>query len=252
MKIAFPTDEHVPFQDDKARQIALQIIRDFNPDLMAAGSDGLDFYTVSSFDKNPERIKVSLQKEIDQWKTIQREWRDAAPGAKRVFIPGNHEDRLRKYLWRHPELADLEVLALPNLLGLASLGIEWMYDGSLLSQEYVVDNVLAIKHGQYVRKGSGMSARAEIEHEHYSISTISGHTHRGGSFYATTRHGVVQGHEAFCLCRLDPEYLQHPDWQQGLLLAEIVGENLEVELIPFNDFRHRKSAIWRGKEYSAA
>ena len=33
MKIAFPTDEHFPFQDDQAREVAMMIVQDFDPDL---------------------------------------------------------------------------------------------------------------------------------------------------------------------------------------------------------------------------
>ncbi len=125
MKIAFPTDEHFPFQDEKARSLALKIVSDFAPDLLICGSDGIDFYAISSYDKNPERAKVNLQEEIDTWRKGQLEWRDAAPNAKRKFIPGNHEDRLRRYLWRHPEIASLSTMTLPRVLDLDSLGIEY-------------------------------------------------------------------------------------------------------------------------------
>jgi hypothetical protein len=256
VKIAFPTDEHFPFQDDKARSIALKIVSDFNPDLLITGSDGIDFYAISSFDKNPERAKVNLQDEIDGWRKGQLEWRDAAPNAKRTFIPGNHEDRLRRYLWRHPEIASLKVMSLPKVLGLEDLGIEYSaVDYS--SHEIAASDQLIIKHGQYVRRGSGQSARAELEHEHFSISILTGHTHRGGSFFATTRSGVVQAHECFCLCRLDPDYIARPDWQQGIVLAEVGKTFLSVEPVPFHGspfggtrgFRCQKKAIWRGKEY---
>jgi hypothetical protein len=249
MRIAFPTDEHVPFQDDEARQVALKILEDFKPDLMITGSDGLDFYGLSTFDKNPQRIKSDLQDEINKWKEIQREWRNATPGAKRVFITGNHEDRLRRYLWKHPEIASLDAVTIPNLFDLISQGITWDMRGDILSDEYQVNDLLTIKHGTFVRQGSGMSARAELQDEHFSISTCTGHTHRGGSFFARTRAGVVQGHECFCLCKLDPEYKTRPDWQQGLVVIETSDDFVHVEPIPFSDFRRRKRAIWRGKEY---
>jgi hypothetical protein len=249
LKIAFPTDEHYPFQDEKARCLALRIVSDFDPDLLIVGSDGIDFYAVSTYDKNPERIKSSLQDEIDAWVEGQKEWRDAAPKARRRFLPGNHEDRLRRYLWRHPEIASLKVLSLANLLGLESLRVEYEA-GESDRQEIVIEDRLVIKHGQYIRKGAGQSAMAELQAEHYSISTLTGHSHRGGSFFARTRAGLVQGHEGFCLCKLDPEYLVRPNWQQGILLAEVSETALSVEPIPFMDFRYRKRAVWRGKEYS--
>ncbi len=247
IRLAFPTDEHYPYQDENARRLALQIVRDFDPHVLISGSDGLDFYAISSFDKNPERVKTGLQKEIDAWKAGQREWRSAAPNAKSFYLTSNHDDRLHKYLWRHPEISDLEVLKLPALLGLESLGSIWEWEkGENANQELCIYN-LVVKHGKFVRKGSGMSARAELENERYARSTLTGHTHRGGSHFATTRDGIIQGHECFCLCRLDPEYVQHPDWQQGIVLATISPESVTVENIPFTG--RKLKAVWRGQEY---
>ena len=251
MKVAFCTDEHFPFQDDRAREVALQLVRDFQPDLMITQSDGLDFYAVSSFDKNPARVATDLQKEIDAWKAGQREWISAAPRAKRRALLGNHEDRLRRYLWKHPELYSLEVLKFDNLLGYNELNIEWS------GQDYGHDEVvlhdrLVIKHGKLVRQRSGMSAYAELEKENFALSVLTGHTHRGGVSYITTRFGIRSAYECFCLCRLDPEYVAHPNWQQGIVLAEVTDDWLCVEPIPIHTTSlGKKLAIWRGKEYGA-
>ena len=56
-RLVFPTDEHFPFQDEHARSVALQITADFQPEIRIAGSDGLDFYGLSKFDKDPHRMK---------------------------------------------------------------------------------------------------------------------------------------------------------------------------------------------------
>jgi len=245
MKFAFPTDEHIPYQDDRARNLALKIVSDFNPDLMIAGSDGLDFYGISNFDKNPERIKLNLQYEIELWKAGQLEWRDAAPNAEAYFLMGNHEDRLRRYLWRHPEIAELEVMKLPNILDLASLGIRFENDGDEIDLGEII-----IKHGRYVRKHSAISVRAEMEGEHFASSILMGHTHRGGTFYATSRNGVVEGHECFCLCSLNPDYVRRPNWQQGIVVGEIFTGYAVIEPIVFRDVGPGKIAVWRGKEYS--
>jgi hypothetical protein len=251
-KIAFPTDEHYPFQDDHARSVALQIVADFKPDIRIAGSDGMDFYSISKYDKDPARIKeAGLQHEIDLWKAGQREWRDACPEAHAFFILGNHEDRLRRYLWRHPELADLDVLRLNSLLGLPSLNIYWEQEKGLRANlELLLHGRLLIKHGEVVRKHSAYAARAELESEFYAISILTGHTHRGGSHYATTRNGVVVAHEAFCLCRLDPPYLRNPNWQQGIVLATVDQTSLpSIEPVPFFQRNGKVTAIWREKEY---
>lgn len=245
IKVAFPTDEHHPFQDDKAIDVALRIVEDFQPDEIVVGSDGMDFYSVSKFSKDPERLKGGrLQEEIDSWKAAQRKWMDAAPDAKRHYVTGNHEDRLNKYLWDHPELYGLDVLRLPNLLDFASLNLEKIED------EVVFGDKLVIKHGSVVRKHSAYTARGEIEAEMYAISTLTGHTHRGGTHMATSRRGVVQAVEGFCLCDLEPAYIKgRPNWQQGIVLATVTSFGVQFEPVPFFKKRNRVHAIWRGKEY---
>src|SRR5512144_2283922 len=95
----------------------MKIVGDFDPDEIIVGSDGQDFYAVSKYDKNPLRVEqTKLQYEIDRWQDNQKDWISAAPRAKRRFLLGNHEDRFQKYLWRHPELADLRVMKLSSIL----------------------------------------------------------------------------------------------------------------------------------------
>ncbi len=244
MRGAFITDEHFPFHDEPARQVALKIVQEYNPEVLICGSDGIDFYQLSHFDKNPERVKLGIQAEIDLWKKGMKDWKSAAPKAKIQYLLGNHEDRLRKYLWKHPDLFDLEALKIENLLDFAKFGIK-----NKDLTELIFFDRLVVKHGEYVRKGAGVSAKAELEKERFSISILTGHSHRGGSILATTREGIVQGQEGFCLCSMDPEYVQHPDWQQGIVLFDVTKDAVNFEPIPIHSFRSRKQAIWRGKEY---
>jgi predicted phosphodiesterase len=249
-RIAIVTDEHYPFQDEHARSVALQIVRDYKPDVRIAGSDGLDFYAISSFDKDPARLKANgLQDEINAWQKGQLEWQSAAPEAKAFYLRSNHDDRLMSYLCKHPELADLDVLKLPNLLELKKFGIIWEYNKDETANTELVFTRLVIRHGSLVRKHSAMTAKAEVEREFHATSLITGHTHRGGSYYVTTRAGLIQAHEAFCLCSLNPPYMQNPNWQQGLVLAEVTPNYLTVEAIPFQRSNGKVFAIWRDKFY---
>jgi hypothetical protein len=248
LKIGFPTDEHFPFQNDKAREVALKIVQDFNPDVLPAGSDGLDFYKLSRFDRDPARMKqTTMQSEIIMWQKAQLEWKCAAPNARRPYIPGNHEMRWDKALWKIDPFPELLDLSLANVLRLKELGIE-----PEMTEEVDLGEIV-IRHGQVVRQYSGMSARGEVEKQRYQVSTMTGHTHRGGIFMSTTRHGIVYGVESFCLCKLDPWYGQGPyDWQNGLVLATIHNDkSLQFEPIPFSHVSGKVVAHWRDKTYSA-
>lgn len=250
-KIAFPTDEHHPFADHEARSVALQIVRDFEPDLLIAGSDGVDFYSISKFDKDPKR-KFDVQDEIDAWKQGQREWNDAAGDARKVFVPGNHEDRLRRWTWRHPDMIGLDSLAFHKVMGFEDLDLE--YEEETIGENYARTEIevgpLVIKHGSVIRKHSAYTARGEMEKEFYSVPVLfTGHTHRAGAHYAQTRNGMVRAFECFCLCDTDPHYVQSPNWHQGIALATIYGTLVQVEPVPISETSTGKAAVWRDKLY---
>jgi len=246
-KIVFPTDEHHPYVDWSALSVARKITKEFDPDVRFAGSDGVDFYSISRFDKDPELFRNGLQDELDSWTTSQEMWRKVTPGAKVYFLVGNHEDRLRKYLWKNPELHGLRALSLDNIFKFKELGIKM---AECEGQEQNFYNQLVVKHGSMVRKHSGYTARGELEKEMYHISVLSGHTHRGGQVMVTTRTGVKQAVEGFCLCDTSPNYMHKPNWQNGLVLATVDKAGVQFELIPFHkDRKGKMTAKWRDKEY---
>ena len=59
-KFVVISDIHFPYQDDKAIKAALDFIKTNPVDTIILNGDILDFYDVSSFDKDPDRIN-SLQ-----------------------------------------------------------------------------------------------------------------------------------------------------------------------------------------------
>jgi hypothetical protein len=246
IKIAFPTDEHFPFQNDRAREVALKIVQDFNPDELPAGSDGLDFYKLSHFDRDPARMNpFTFQEEIEMWQKAQLEWKTAAPNARRRYIMGNHEFRWNKALWKLEAFNEIADLSLSKILGLQKLGIEYN------NMEEIDLGPLVIRHGQVVKQHSAASARGEVEKQRHQVSTLTGHTHRGGMYMTATRQGIVYGLEGFCLCRLDPWYGSGPyDWQNGIVLATIHDDrSLQFEPIPFSQVNGKVVAHWRDKEY---
>lgn len=225
------SDLHIPYHDPHAWQLALNIVAAVKPTGINLLGDMADFYRLSVYDKDPKRFEDGgLQEELDQWYRMARELQRAAPeGCRYRYIIGNHEDRLRRYLNRNPELYGLRALEIPSLFRLAELGIEYC-DGEI----EIVPGYLVGKHGDVVRRDSAYSAKGELEKERYAISTITGHTHRLGTHYVRTRRGVVKAHENGCLCLLDPEYVKLPNWQQGITMAtHWGGELFHVEDIPF-------------------
>jgi hypothetical protein len=146
------------------------------------------------------------------------ELRAAAKNARIVWVIGNHEIRLQKYLWtRAPELASLPSLDIRNLFELNKFGIHYT------DQPLLVGDTL-MTHGHLARKGSGNTARAMLDE--YGRSVIHGHTHRLGAIYKTSAGQNFMAFENGCLCQLTPEFLPPGtvNWQHGFSVGYLMGD----------------------------
>jgi len=118
-------DLHLPYEDKTAVKMALNFIRDEQPGRIHLLGDACDLYSISRFDKDPNR-RLNLQEELDAVRDWLTELRDAAPRAKIIYSEGNHEFRLKKYLRSEAKaLAGLRALSLDKLLDFEKLHIRW-------------------------------------------------------------------------------------------------------------------------------
>lgn len=254
-KIAWLTDQHFPFEDRRAWQLALRIAADFRPDAVPIGSDDRDFYAISSFDKDPLLAKSMLE-DTRYWFARMDELKDALePGwregtqRKRVFYPtilGNHNMRWIKYLWQHPEIYGIPELDYPNLHKYAHYGFNWNGNAQDWDQntEWRASNQLTITHG------NRLSVNAQMASRYYDTSILIGHLHRFNkvTFTRPDRSQVV-GVQSYCLCQLEPKWIEHPNWQHGLTLVTVYDDYVNFEDVPFVHASGRVHAIWRDKYY---
>ena len=219
-KFVVLSDIHFPFDNPSAIFDATNFIKKFNPRYIFLNGDIIDCYSLSRFDKDPKRI-LSLQKEIDLASAFITDLVELFPKAKIIYIEGNHEKRLQKYLNSHPEISSLRTLTIKDLLGLDSIGVEYLPNYNLRG--------LQITHGEIVRKYSGQSARGELDKN--DCSGISGHTHRLSHYFKTTPCRELQWCEGGCLCSLEPIYLDSkPDWQNGFVYGDFANNHLNLYL----------------------
>ena len=228
-------DLHAPYHDPEALSTALAFVRSVRPAGVVVGGDWADFYQCSKFVSDPGR-QLELQPDLDTCYAALRELRRAAPNAKIVYLRGNHEHRLQKYLFsKAPELSKLRALTVPDLLRLKELDIEWIECG------FRRIGGLFWKHGNIVRNRAGYSAYAELEKT--GVSGVSGHTHRLAQVYRTTEAGRFTWVEAGCLCGMSPEYAegQTMDWLHGIVYAELEqgGDAFSVHPVPIVNGRIR-------------
>lgn len=245
-------DTHGQFLDEQAEAVLLGIMQDFKPDVVVHVGDAVDCYTVSAFDRDPTR-KESLQEEIDIARKHLARVRAVAPDASFFLLEGNHEDRLRRAIWGSEgpmrEIVKLrefqKAVTWPTLLQLDALGIEWV-PGHEQPRSDIFSKFL-VKHGDIVRKWSG--ATAQGEYMKYGKSGASGHVHRLGQFMHRDLNGNHVWQETGCLCRLDPEYMRHPDWQNGFVVASFERSTGAFQITPV--YTHNGRAVWRDKVYVA-
>lgn len=105
-KILFFGDSHFPYEDKKAWKLFVASAKFFKPDILVCLGDLIDFYSVSSHSKDPKR-KSGIAYELEYANEKLKELNSLACERK-IFIEGNHEDRLRRYLWDvAPELSGI-------------------------------------------------------------------------------------------------------------------------------------------------
>jgi hypothetical protein len=225
-KIIVVNDVQIPFEDRKTVAAVERFWDDFKPDLEIYNGDIFDFYSISMYDKNPTR-RFKLQDELDAARSWLYRRAEANPNARRIEDDGNHEDRLRRWLWKFgEELSGLRALELNALLGFDELGIEHLAYGS------VIDFLgYRIEHGN---KSSTSKAYPVNVSRFMAIATgssgLCGHTHRFSTYSWTDARGSHSYVENGCLCQFGLEYAPFPNWQQAFTYG--VVHNNKVHLVP--------------------
>jgi hypothetical protein len=247
------TDTHFPHHSQAALDVVLGIIRDVRPSRVIHLGDLLDCYTISAFVRDRKHI-YSLQDEIDQARAHMHQVAQIVPEAEKVWLCGNHEDRLDRLLnglsGTAGELNRLRIvqeqLTWPVLMGLEDIGWEFVPVMEQTSRQLLPK--LITKHGDVVRRWSGMSAKGEWER--YGRSGLSGHVHRVGSFYTSDANGNHVWQECGCTCDLKPAYTRDPNWANACVLVHHTpdGERFAIEPVYIEGGR----ALYRSTEYRAA
>lgn len=182
-KIVIIPDTHCPYEDYRALDKVYSFISDYKPDEVVMLGDHVDFYAISRFDKNPERLD-SLQTEIDVLHYHLGKLREVHKG-KITYLNGNHEARLISYMWKHPEIASLRKMkSIDRFLELDKFGVE-------LKDTYIKHKFL-FKHGDIVRNQGAYTARGEFDAE--GMSGMSGHCFDEQTELLTKR-GWIKGFE---------------------------------------------------------
>lgn len=132
-RIGIIPDTHRPYHDRKAVALMLKAFRGFKPDILIIQGDYADFYQVSSHGKDLKQ-RPSLSEEIASVNEGLTEL-DRLGAKRKIYIEGNHEWRLERYLHSERardsirELLDggvIDIKGIPELFSLRKRGWEFV------------------------------------------------------------------------------------------------------------------------------
>lgn len=212
------SDIHFPFHDEQALTAAVKWGQSKNPTHVLLNGDTVENYGVSRWEPDPRRRNVA--KELKEAKNGIRWIRRMFPKAEIVFKPGNHEDRMEKYLITNAAaLLGVEDFEMHRLLDLDACNI-----AHIGSKQIVMAGKLAIIHGHELPKGLTSSVNpARGLYLKLQETSMCGH------FHQTSEHSEASGlkkrnttcYSTGCLCDLSPEFCIVNRWNHGCAFVDV-------------------------------
>lgn len=202
----FIPDCHWPDVDNRAFNTMLEVARDFRPNEVVILGDWFDMYSVSRFDKNPERMVVALEEElVTGIRAIKRVMAELRP-RHLWFLEGNHCHRLTRYVRNHAPLVHKLIPPMHELFELPRNSSFIPYGDFLKFDD------LSVCHGIAVGRNCTTKMLDLL-----GTNVITGHTHR--LCYSSKRlyeGKVIHSYSAGWLGSFDDaDYVAHSDWSHG-------------------------------------
>jgi hypothetical protein len=261
-----------PTHDEKCISILISMIKSIKPDIVVCVGDNLDLPEMGKYVTYPAYAQTT-QASIDRATMFCAQMRNAAPDARIVWLAGNHEERMPKYLVQNAGAAyglrkgntpeSWPVLSVPYLCRMDEYKIE--YKPGYPAADFWINNKLRIIHGDRVKSG-GSTAHVYLNNE--TSSVIYGHIHRIETAFKTREDfdgpRTIMAASPGCLARIDGAIpstrggvdldgrplTRYENWQQGVGIVTYEDDNE-------HKFSYEVSAIYdgwtmfRGKEYKA-
>jgi len=216
-KLLVLSDLHIPYQDNKAIEVALDYGKQQKIDAIVINGDLIDFYDLSRFDKLERKYSVS--EELEMVKEFLQVIKDEF-NVPIYFLMGNHDNRLEKYLAnKAPELLNVEEFRLEKLLEAQKFNMKVFKERTILKA-----GKLNIVHGHLLLRGIFAPVNpARGSFLKAKSSVIIGHTHKVSTHSETTMNGKhIVCYSTGCLCELNPDYAPYANnYSHGFAYVEV-------------------------------
>lgn len=259
-----------PTHDPQAINIAMSIVKDVKPHVIVCVGDNLDLPEMGKYRLTPA-YQQTTQASIDAATEFCAQMRTASPNAKIVWLAGNHEERLPRYLLDNAAAAfgirkggtpdSWPVMSVPYLCRMDEFGVE--YRPGYPASDFWINEKIRVIHGDRV-KSNGSTAHLYLSREKTSV--IYGHIHRIETAYKTREDydgaRTILAASPGTLARIDGAVpstkggvdldgrplVRHEDWQQGVGIIEFQPDSphrFRYETVHIYD----GWAVYNGKEY---
>jgi len=244
IKVMFLGDPQYDQHDPRAIDVALQIVLHYRPHTAVILGDFICCDAVASYKKASwreadlrlESEVISANKGLDYWDRVFKK-----AGVKRkVFLEGNHESRLTRWLVNNAfNLGDM--LKIENLLKLK----ERKYEYISLAKQPLQMGKADIMHGYYVNVYHASKMVKET-----GRNCIYGHTHDYQAYISSHLPKDLPkiAMSCGCLCKFDQHYIgQRPTkWVHGVGIMEYLPDGFFTAVfLPIIGYR----CIFQGKVF---
>lgn len=215
-RILVLNDIHLPYQDNKALEMAINYGIEQKANAVYLNGDTMDFYQASRYIKDRRLRDLSGELEIGRefLKTLKETF-----NCPIYYKIGNHEERWENYLkTKAPELLGIADFELKNLLRFGQYGVQ-----EIKGKQIAYAGKLALLHGHEfghsvfspVNPARGLYLRAKD-------SSAIGHHHQTSEHTEKSLNGdIVKTWSMGCLCGLSPEYYPYNKWNHGFAFVTV-------------------------------
>ncbi len=239
-------DIHTPYEDKRSLLAVEKMMADHRFDTYLLIGDFVDLDCISSHNKNNlravegKRLMLDYQHAGEVLDRHQKIIRANNKQAEFVYIEGNHEHRIERYIDANPAIEGM--FEVPTALEFGRRKIKWVPFWSK-GAVHTIGKATFI-HGRYTN-----DHHAKKHIQRYGCNVFYGHLHDVQSYSAEMmgEGNTLVGQSLGCLC-LPQKYMQGaPDrWQQAFAVFEFFPDGLFTYNV-VRIFKHR--FIYNGKVY---
>jgi len=218
-KVGLISDIQCPFHDVDALTISVNYLKEQKIDCLLLNGDILDFYGISSFEKDPTRRNFAQERvdciEMLEW--IKQEFPDIP-----IYynLDANHEYRYERYMQKKaPEIFSTELFMVEDLLMLHDIGII-----PIRGYDHIRVGRLPIIHGHTIFRGTvSPVSPARTVYMKMKHTCVASHCHKISQYTWVDMKGEAQSTwTTGCLMNLNVEYNPHGnDYVHGFAIINV-------------------------------